>query len=339
MRTRFTRRLVFAVLWLIVFDQFVPRLLARVEHGRYEGDRVFRFENSDLFALAPLVSYLREHPRSDRRRIVFLGNSIIYGWGLASGEAIPARFERQQPDTRVFNAAFNAAQMESSYVIAKSIVESVDGMFVLVGSLGKVNGLLPSLIPIDETDLQDFALRRPDPVESRLESFAGLWRLYAFRYRLQAALLATSARQFVYLHKGDIVRRLAPSLSSPPPPPALSPPSDDRVVLRAPRSASPPDSEIRRLLRQQHELVCRFADLARSHRKRTVFLQVEGRQFGLSDSEVADFNAVYAPFAEVVILGIPTSLRFDAQHLTPSGAQAVAKELSAHETGRPTERR
>jgi hypothetical protein len=85
--------------------------------------------------------------------------------------------------------------------------------------------------------------------------------------------------------------------------------------------------------------LCNFADLARSHRRRTVFLRVDGLSFDLSDAEVADFNALFAPFAKVVIVGVPPSLRFDANHLTPEGAQAVAAALSQHEGGRGSGRR
>ena len=35
------RRLIFAVVWLVVFDQFVPDVQHRVERHRYEGARAF----------------------------------------------------------------------------------------------------------------------------------------------------------------------------------------------------------------------------------------------------------------------------------------------------------
>lgn len=335
MRSRFTRRLVFAVLWLAVIDQFVPGLLRRVERERYEGGRVFRFENSDLFPLGPLVSYLREHPRSDRRRVVFFGNSIMFGYGLAAAEAIPARFQAEQPGIRVFNAAFNGAELDSSYLIARAIVESVDGFFVLVAPRGHANPMLPSLIPVEQGDLRDFALHPPEPIERRLQSLAGVWKLYASRYRLQAALLSTSTRQYVYLHKRDIARRLLAPFSPPAPaPPSPWPPSDGQVDLRAPRSAAEPNEGSRREFRQRHQLLCKFGDLARSHRKRAVFVQVEGVNFELTDTEVADFNAMFAPFAEVVILAVPPSLKYDTLHVTPQGARAAAAALSRHESGR-----
>lgn len=335
MKTRFTRRLVFAVLWLALFDQLVPPLLRRLERERYEAGSVFRFENSDLFALGPLVSYLREHPQRDRRRVVFFGNSIVFGYGLVAGDAIPAQFQRQEPDTRVFSVAFNGAELPSSYLMAKAIVDAVDSLFVLVGPRSTANAMLPSLIPVDESDLRDFALPPPDRVERRLQSLAGAWRLYAYRHRMQAALFGTSTRQYLYLHKRDIARRLVAPVYAPLPPPAVSwQPGDGRVTLRALRPSSLPDAGRRQQLRQRHELLCRFADLARDHRTRTVFVQVDGISVELDDAEAADFNAIFAPSAEVVSLGVPAALRYDNLHVTPQGAQAVAAALSRHDRGR-----
>jgi hypothetical protein len=331
---------VFAALWLALFDQLVPGLLHRAERERYEAGGVFRFESSDLFALGPLVSYLREHPHGDRRRVAFLGNSFVFGYGLTAEEAIPARFQRHRPDVRVFNVAFNSAELGSSYLIAKAIGDAVDCLFVLDRPQETAHDLLPSLIPVEEGDLRAFALAPPDRVERRLEAVAGVWRLFASRYRLQSALLSTSTRQYLYLHKRDIARRLlAPIHSSPARPPAAWRPSHEGVRLRVPRSAASPDAEGRRRLRERHQLLCRLADLARTHRKRTVFLRVDRVSYDLSDAEVADFNATFAPFGEVVILQVPPSLTYDGMHLTPQGAEAVATALSRYYGGRESERR
>jgi hypothetical protein len=111
-------------------------------------------------------------------------------------------------------------------------------------------------------------------------------------------------------------------------------PGDDAVALRAPRARVAPDAGGGRRLRQRHEIPCELAELARSHGKRAVLLQFEGINCALGDAEVADFNAAFAPFAEVVVLVVPAALRFDAMHLTPAGAQAVAVALARHETER-----
>jgi len=53
------RRLLIAVAVLIVADRFEPALLRSAETARYEDPaRDFRFENSDLFGLWPLVAAL-----------------------------------------------------------------------------------------------------------------------------------------------------------------------------------------------------------------------------------------------------------------------------------------
>ena len=48
----------------------------------------------------------------------------------------------------------------------------------------------------------------------------------------------------------------------------------------------------------------------------------------------AEFNASYAPYAEIVTIDVPQALRVDTQHLTPAGANAVAAALVAHERER-----
>ena len=92
----------------------------------------FRFENSDLFALGPLVDYLRDHPRHQRRRVVFFGNSMIFGYFLTPAQAIPAQFQTLQPEARVYNAAVNGQEIGTSYLVGKAIVDSVDTIYVQV---------------------------------------------------------------------------------------------------------------------------------------------------------------------------------------------------------------
>ncbi len=60
MRSRTARRLVLMVVWLLLFDLAVPPLLELAERRHYESTTAFRFENSDLFGLGPLVDYLLE---------------------------------------------------------------------------------------------------------------------------------------------------------------------------------------------------------------------------------------------------------------------------------------
>ena len=91
----------------------VPTLQQRVEHDWYENSQVFRFENSDLFALGPLVSYLRQHPRGERPRIAFFGDSVMFGYGLEASTTIPARFQELQPSKKTFNLALNGSGLPS----------------------------------------------------------------------------------------------------------------------------------------------------------------------------------------------------------------------------------
>jgi hypothetical protein len=321
------RRLLFLLLWLIVFDLFVPVVVRKLEHRRYETGGAFRFENSDLFGLGPLVTYLREHPRSDRRRAVFLGNSMMFGYFLRTEDALPARYEAQRPGTRVYNMAINGQELGTSYLIAKDIFDSVDVLFAqVVGT--HANERLGSLIPIDAADARRFGLQLPEPVEHRLEQWAGkVWRLYGSSDRIQAALFGTSTRQYLYLHKRDIALALLRRGGSEGT--AVLPEPAERPSIIAPRapSAAPVDRET---LLDADRIMFDLADLARAHKKRVVFLHFHyTEQPPLED--IARFNAAYAPYAERIVVMVPPPLTFDGQHLTAHGCRLVAAVLAQHE--------
>ncbi len=325
MRSRTARRLVLTLVWLLIFDRAVPPLLELAERRHYESAAAFRFENSDLFALGPLVDYLRDHPRHQRRRVVFFGNSMIFGYFLTPAQAIPAQFQTLQPEARVYNAAVNGQEMGTSYLVGKAILDSVDVIYVqVIGE--KANEMLPSLIPVDDADLRRFHLTAPNRVEARLQRWLGCaWRAYGLNDRMQAALFGTSTRVFLYMHKRDLarafdVRTLQPAADS-------WPPIAGHIALRAPRLAAtvhvPPRS-----------LKTDLAELARSHGKRVVFMQFEWRGSRVNDAEAGAFNAAYAPFAETVIVTVPPEVTIDGQHPVPAAAAQIAEALARHEAQR-----
>lgn len=320
------RRLIVALLCLAAFDPFVPALQRRAERQRYEGGQAFRFENSDLFALGPLVSYLRDHPRGERPRTLFLGNSVIFGFGLDAGEAIPGRFQSLHPGTQVFNAAVNGFELGSSYLVSKAVVESVDRFYVMRGA-PVAHPLLASMIPVEPADIRLFRLQTPDPLEARLQSMAEAWRLYAATYRLQAAWYGTSTRQYIHL-QADALRR-AVSGDRQQQASATHASRDGVVEVMRRRSAVPPGEARRAELRRRDEMLWTFADLMAAHRKRAVILQFGGAANGAAgEAEIADFNAAFAPFAELVVLRIPPALLYDGRHVTAIGAQRVAEALT-----------
>ena len=309
------RRLIVALVCLIAFDQFVPELQRRFERHRYEDTQAFRFESSDLFALGPLVAYLRDHPRGERPRTVFLGNSVMFGFELTAGEAVPARYQARHPETQVFNAAVNGFDLGSNYLVTKAIIDSVDRFYVMRGTTA-VHPRLASLIPVDAADAVVFHLQRPDPLENRLQSVAERWQLYASTYRLQAAMFGTSTREYFHLRTRPTSTRRLPS-------------QDDPLGVRVGVWAedSPPDAERRAALRQQDELLWTFAELVYRHRKRAVILQMGAPSGTTGEAEIADFNAAFRPFVEIIGLTIPPALTYDGRHLTSQGARRVAAAL------------
>lgn len=317
------RRLVFLLLWLVLLDQGVPPLLERLERRHYEGTTTFRFENSDLFALGPLVGYLRDHPKHDKQRVIFFGNSMLFGYFLNADEAIPAQFQKLEPNARVYNAAVNGQEIGTSYLVAKDVIDSVDVLYVqIVGA--SANPMLPQLIPVGDADLQRFHLTPPDRVEQRMQSALGrVWHLYGLNYRLQAALFGTSTRVFVYMHKNTVAELLRARSPRP-----VWTPIHDHISIRAPRKPGPlpATSEPQRI---QNDL----AALARAHQKRVVFLEFEWEN-NHDDDEVAAFNAAFAPWAETVIVHVPREVTFDGQHPVPASAQQIAEALAQHEAQR-----
>jgi hypothetical protein len=182
------------------------------------------------------------------------------------------------------------------------------------------------VIPVDAADRRAFHLPSPDPLETWLQSIAGIWRLYGSTYRLQAAMFGASTRQYVHL-RGDALRRAVAPGGRPAVTGALSS-LDGSIQLMRWRSATPPTDERRAELRRQDEVLWRFAELVSGHRKRAVFLQIGSAAPGaIGESEIADFNAAFEPFVEIVGLTIPQTLRFDARHLTAEGARRVAEAL------------
>ena len=324
-RSRAVRRLVIAVAALVAADRFEPALLRSMEEARYEDPaKDFRFENSDLFGLGPLVAYLREHPRGRLRRVLFFGNSITYGYLLSAADALPARYQRLDRSAKVFNVGINGFETGSSFLIAKAAIDSVDLVYVLRQGVASAHPILPKLIPIEDADLAQFHLSAPNEAERMLSRVANYWRLYRDAYRLQAALFGTSTREYIYLHKGAVARSLVARVRAAESDRA---PSEASVTIDAPVSVAVPDARRQARWRELNPDLWTFADLFARRRKQIVFLYLPGYSEGLEDDEIGDFNRVCAPYARVLVLHVPAPLTFDGQHLTSAGGAQVARAL------------
>ena len=301
------RRLVFAIAALVVADRFEPAVLRSLEEARYEDPaKDFRFENSDLFGLGPLVAYLRERPRGPRPRVLFLGNSITFGYGLTATEALPGRYQRLDTSAKVFNVGINGLPTASSYLVAKAAIDAVDLTYAHLGPIEGplVDPMLPRLIPIEDADLAQFHFPAPKEPERIFAAPVNHWRLYRDAYRLQAALFQSSTRH-IYLHKSAFAR-------------GADRPSSRRaggwrslrgtMTIDAPVSDALPTRARQLTLRDRPS--CGYRDLSRDRRKRIVLLQ----QVGYSrepTTAVADFNRVYAPYAKVFVVHVPVDLTED----------------------------
>jgi hypothetical protein len=305
------RRLIVCVLCLAAFDRFVPALLQHAEHQRYERTAAFRFQTSDLFGLGPLVAYLREHPRGDRPRTMFLGNSVIFGYGLAPEAAVPGVFQGLHPDTTVLNAAINGFELGSNELIAAAVATAIDRFYILRGS-DKVEPRLGLIVPLTASDTR---FEQPNSLEQRLRSRLGFWNLCTSTYRLQAAWFGTSTREYIH-------RRIRPRSER------TFASADGHVAVASPRSASVPNQARLDELRRRDQPLWNLCRLLTPGPQRIVVLQIGAPEPGSDgEHEIADFNAACEPAARIITLVIPAALMYDGRHLTPIGARRVAEAL------------
>ena len=166
----------------MVIDRFEPALLRAVEETRYERrEPDFRFENSDLFGLGPLITDLREHPRGELRRVLFFGNSITYGYLLNAADAVPAHYQRLDTTAKVFNVGINGFDTGSSFLIAKAAVDSVDLVYSFVRATPAPTRFSRRSFPSRTEICLQFHFSAPNQTERILSRAANHWRLYRGR--------------------------------------------------------------------------------------------------------------------------------------------------------------
>jgi len=324
------RRLAAALVTLVVIDRFVPGWLGRAEHQRYESGPVFRFQYSDLFAVGPVVDYLRQHPRGDRQRVVFLGDSIVWGYRLRPEDSLPSQFATLRPSVRVLNFAVNEFGSGSAFLMLKAIIGSIDTVYLEIGGRA-VNPGLARLIPVTDADVERFGLDRPDRWEQQLERVAGFWRLYRGSYRLQAAVFGTSTRNYLYTNKSAVLWwREAPQQDldgGPGIAPARS--SSSRLVVSHEISAAEPTGERREEVARAEPWLWEYATFIHQSGKRAVFFAVLPPDGAKENRNWADLNRVFAGSVVCVQVGVPDDLKIDPTHLSAAGSHQLAELLDA----------
>ena len=325
------RRLAVCLAVLAVVDHAVVPVLNVAEVKRYESDVQVRFENSDLFLLGPLAQYLQEHPVGPRPRAVFFGNSVIWGYALNAQAAIPSQFQRLAPDVRVLNFGVNGFETGSAYLMSKAIIDAVDAFYLFpIGD--DAHSLLPKLIEVSAEDAQRFNLTLPSRFERAFDRLIGFWRLRRYSYRLQGAWFGTSSRQYVYLHKGEWVRRLlgqgAPGIGAGPE--GLPPAPRELAGWDAPVAEQEVSPEEAARLAGRYPLVWEYAQLLQRHRKYGAIVELARGTATISREDRGLLNAYFHPYVIVAQLSVPDSWFIDNVHCTEEGTLAVAWTLYEH---------
>ena len=319
---RVARQAVVAVLCLAAFDRLTPGWLAAAEARRYEMEIAGRFAQSDVFALGPLVTYLREHPRGPRPRIAFLGDSTVWGYGVAAEDTVAARFQARAPEEHVLNLGMNSTDTGDMYLIAKSVLDSVATLYVFDRRPRVLHQQLPQLIPVAQDDLTRFGLTPPTHASGN--EILSFWRLFRDSYRIQAAALGTSARVFTYsrlVTAGHALRRGPDSRAAEPAVDATAIIVDSRIA------AAPPSAERAARLSRQRALLWDFAQMVRDRHRTAVFVEMATNEGTLTADERADMNAQFGPGVRFVLVEVPPALMIDGSHVNRTGAMALAEIL------------
>lgn len=319
---RVMRQAVMAVLCLVLLDRLIPGWLARAEARRYESETSLRFEQSDVFALGPLVSYLREHPHGPRPRVAFLGDSIVWGYGVAADDTVAARFQARTTAEHVLNLGINGTDTGDMYLIAKAVLDSIATLYVFDRLPRVLHQQLPQLIPVADDDLARFGLA-PSARASGNELLS-FWRLFRDSYRIQAAGLGTSTRVFTYsrlVTAGRALRRGPDGRAAGVAVDATGIAVDSRIA------PAPPSAERAALLSRQRALLWDFAQMVRDRHRTAVFVEMATNKGTLAADERADLNAQFGPEVRFVLVEVPPALMIDGSHLNRTGAVALAEIL------------
>ena len=322
------RRLGVCVFVLALVDQAVVPVLRISEARRYESDRLIRFENSDLFLLGPLTDYLQEHPIGDKPRVMFFGDSIVWGYRINAHETLPSVFQRLAPSVRVFNFGVNGFEDGSMYLMSKAVIDTTD-IFYVFHHKGDADPLLPKGIAVDAQDAKRFHLQLPSRADQAFDRLHRLWRLSRYSYRLQGAWFGTSTRQYVYLHKGEWARRLLGTTQEDAGrPPPLAPRPRERAVWNAPTIHRSVSEAERAALARQYALAWDYATLLATHGKHGVYIETSIEVGLANDHDREMLNAIFHPYVIFARVDIPDSwLLSDRTHLSPEGCRGMAELL------------
>ncbi|MDD5431429.1 MAG: hypothetical protein PHO70_00355 [Candidatus Omnitrophica bacterium] len=331
---RCLRRIIFTILILAVIDIYVLTFVKKIENRYETSGTMFRFENNDFFGIAPLVDYLKENKIGKKSRIVFFGNSVMFGYQLGANDTIAAKFENiAGSNYKCFNLGINGLGEENAYIILKNLIDSVDLVIVLHSPSGKVpiQGLYQHL-DIDDEDAAFFKINNKESIiNKRLSYYVGkIWKLSKYSHRIQNGLFQTSTKNYLYLHKADLFSFLSAKKSS-----GLLPfdsdSCEDLIVNRhipelKDYKLTKADSGSINLNETEAALYKKFFKLASLKRKKIFFFGLD-HYAPYNKKELSEYNRLFGPSLVFMNLESTESFTFDKTHLTTKGSCAVANMM------------
>lgn len=152
-------------------------LLPRIDYGT-----AFRLPSKDNALLMDhFTNYMN---RESGKKVVFLGSSVIYGYGVDNTESVPYQFGRMAGrNYSVFNLGLDGGMMGDQYFLAKRLADNVDVFLIEVNPIyftssqaekGPVQyDSILERVPLDKTDsdMTGFVPRPNHDVETKVNQF------------------------------------------------------------------------------------------------------------------------------------------------------------------------
>lgn len=186
------------LLWLLIFLLLLDQWVVWAFDRQIKGDGVFRLAAEEKHVIS---SYLDKIAADQGRKVLFIGDSVMYGSAaLSDRETIPAyvaeQAQKKWPNEaiRFYNLGFKGLSIADAYFLLK-LLEDRDAHFDLIvydANIGWINDnlinrkLILELADSDQIDWQDLAMEKPS---SSLSSFINddvlrYWKLYYYNHMI-----------------------------------------------------------------------------------------------------------------------------------------------------------
>lgn len=187
-----TRVLLLLLIFLLIIDQWVIWAFDR----QIRGDGVFRLAAEEKHVISSYLDRIADDPN---RKVLFIGDSVVYGSAaLSDQETIPAYVAQQakekwpNQEIHYYNLGFKGLSIADAYFLLR-LLEEREAKFDLIiydANIGWINDnlinrkLIVELMDADQVDWQDISLEKPafDLSNFINDEMLRYWKLYYYNH-------------------------------------------------------------------------------------------------------------------------------------------------------------